>query len=274
MLLFIKALLVVFAAFSGYIILNQIVNSPSLAYVGFISGIIIAVFALLFEEKVKKVPLRIVAGGAIGLIIGLIVANLVTYPLSSFIPNAHLESLAYLFANCVIGYLGLSIGMKKGEDLKDFRIRGKKQAQSEEEKSKPKVESRRRVLMDTSVIIDGRIKDICNTGFLDNNIIVPQFVLVELQNIADSSDPVRRVRGKRGLDILQELQKNKRIGVTVVEDDPQDVKAVDSKLVALAKEFRVKILTNDANLEKVAELQGVSVLNINVLANALKPVVM
>jgi uncharacterized protein YacL len=135
------------------------------------------------------------------------------------------------------------------------------------------VESNQKVL-DTSVIIDGRIADVCDTGFIEGNLIVPQFILQELQHIADSADSLRRARGRRGLDILHRIQKMSGITVKIVEDDFPKIKEVDAKLVALAKMMDAKILTNDFNLNKVAALQGVPVLNINELANALKPVVL
>jgi uncharacterized protein YacL len=128
--------------------------------------------------------------------------------------------------------------------------------------------------MDTSVIIDGRITDICKAGFIDGALVVPQFVLKELQNIADSADAVRRARGKRGLDILHKLQQDESVGVTIIEDDVPGVNGVDSKLVLLARDISAKVLTNDWNLNKVAELQGVTVLNINGLSSALKLVVL
>ncbi|MEE8423293.1 MAG: PIN domain-containing protein, partial [Thermodesulfobacteriota bacterium] len=129
-------------------------------------------------------------------------------------------------------------------------------------------------IIDTSVIIDGRIADICDAGFIEGVLIIPNFVLQELQHIADSSDSIKRTRGKRGLDILQKIQKQSVNKVEIVETDYPEIKEVDSKLVALAKDLNAKVVTNDSNLYKVAELQGVAVLNINHLASALKPVVL
>ena len=129
-------------------------------------------------------------------------------------------------------------------------------------------------IVDTSVIIDGRIADICDTGFIEGNLIVPRFILDELQHIADSSDSMKRSRGRRGLDILNRMQKSIDINIEIVDQDFPKIKEVDSKLVALAKKTNGKIITNDFNLNKVAELQGVKILNVNELANALKPVVL
>ncbi|MBI5642076.1 MAG: PIN domain-containing protein [Deltaproteobacteria bacterium] len=269
-----RSLLVLFASASGYLIILQIVGGQ-LAYIGLISGLLIAVLALIFEDRVKKTPLRIVLGGAIGLIIGLIVANLLTYPLMLNNQNIYLELSSYLLANCVIGYLGLSIGMKKGDEFNGSGILNhfkENHTAASPEKAYPTLPSG--LIIDTSVIIDGRIAEVCDTGFLEGKLVVPQFVLQELQYIADSPDPIKRARGKRGLDVLKQIQSNKKVEVSITDRDFPDIKEVDSKLVALAKETSAKVLTNDANLHKVAELRGVPVLNINKLATAMKPVVL
>ncbi|MFQ5735477.1 MAG: PIN/TRAM domain-containing protein [Thermodesulfobacteriota bacterium] len=269
-----RALLVIFASASGYFIMHQIVGN-NLAYIGLVSGVLIAILALIFEERVKKTPLRIVIGGAAGLIIGLIVANLLTYPLMLNTNNRYLELSAYLLANCIIGYVGLSIGMKKGEELEVHILKGLRELASEKSEPAPlKPKAPSGLIVDTSVIIDGRIAEVCETGFLEGKLIVPQFVLQELQYIADSSDSTKRARGKRGLDVLKQIQTNKDVEVEITERDFPDIREVDSKLVALAKEIDSKVLTNDANLNKVAELHGVRVLNLNKLATAMKPVVL
>ncbi|MBE9531344.1 MAG: TRAM domain-containing protein, partial [Proteobacteria bacterium] len=177
------------------------------------------------------------------------------------------------------GYFGVSVGMKKGDEFKDFNVDvikfwGNASKSSDKEVVEEQALPPQTILMDTSVIIDGRITDICKTGFIEGSLVVPQFVLNELQHIADSSEPIRRARGKRGLDILRKLQQDESVGVTIIEDDVPGVTAVDSKLVQLARELSAKVLTNDWNLNKVAELQGVAVLNINGLSSALKPVVL
>jgi len=276
-----RSLLVLFASVSGYLIIYQIVGNQ-LAYIGLVSGLLIAVLALMFEDRVKRAPLRIVMGGAIGLIIGLIVANLLTYPLMLNNENIYLELSAYLLANCVIGYLGLSIGMKKGDEFdgsafithfKEGRHQDR-QANGDASLRQGQESAKDGLIVDTSVIIDGRIAEVCETGFLDGRLIVPQFVLQELQYIADSPDPIKRARGKRGLDVLKTIQANKKVEVSISDKDYHDIREVDSKLVALARETNGRILTNDANLHKVAELRGVQVLNINKLAMAMKPVVL
>lgn len=268
-----RALLVLFSSASGYLVVLEIVGQK-LAYIGVISGLIIAVIALLFEEKVKKTPLRIIAGGAIGLISGLVVANLLTFPLSaSLIDSRHIEFAAYLLSNSIIGYIGLSLGMRKGDEFQGVPLSRflKDPADNRLERRAPEASM---ILMDTSVIIDGRISEVVDSGFIEGPIIVPRFVLTELQHIADASDGIKRQRGKKGLDVLKQIQQNGKAGARVLDRDFPDIKEVDSKLVALAKELNAKILTNDSNLNKVAELHGVSVLNMHRLASALKPQVM
>lgn len=270
MFIVMRVLLVIVASASGYLIIHQI-GSNKLAYAGLISGLLIAVSAMVFEERVKKTPLRIVLGGAFGLIVGLVVANLITYPLTvHFGIDRYLELASYLFTNSIIGYLGLSIGMKKGDDFEGrsfaalFSDKG-----AAEQKAAP-----RRIILDTSVIIDGRIAEVAETGFIDGAFVVPQFVLQELQHIADSSDNVKRVRGRRGLDMLKCLQGCKNVTVEITDRDFQHIKEVDAKLVALARELGAKVLTNDGNLNKIAELQGVTVISIHRLAASLKPAVL
>jgi uncharacterized protein YacL len=167
--------------------------------------------------------------------------------------------------NTLFGYSGLLLGFRAG---KDFTLSNVIQA------FKSRTEEGHAKLIDTSVIIDGRIVDVCEAGFLEGTFIIPQFILQELQHIADSADSLRRTRGRRGLDILHKIQKISTITVKIVDEDFPKIKEVDSKLVALARLLGAKIITNDFNLNKVAELQGVTVLNLNELANAVKPVVL
>lgn len=277
-LILMRALLAVFASASGYFIVYEI-SGAKFAYIGFVSGLLISILAVILEERVKKTPLKVIAGGAAGLIIGLIVANLFTYPLVlNFLNNKYLEFAAYLLTNSVLGYVGLTIGMKKGDEFAGvgaFNIIRENNALLKGRKpDEGALPDARDLIVDTSVIIDGRISGVCETGFLEGGFIVPQFVLQELQYVADSSDGVKRARGKRGFDTLKQMRENKKIKVVVSDRDFPEIKEVDAKLVALAKETGGRILTNDSNLDKVAELQGVDVLNINRLATALKPVVM
>ncbi|AEJ44951.1 PilT protein domain protein [Alicyclobacillus acidocaldarius subsp. acidocaldarius Tc-4-1] len=173
-------------------------------------------------------------------------------------------------------YLGLRIGFTKREELWNL-LAGRLSRDRDRSDGKDKKSGLRpgdAKLLDTSVIIDGRIADLVETGFLDGTLVIPSFVLAELQHIADSSDALKRNRGRRGLDILNRIQKESKVQVQIVETDFDDIQEVDAKLVRLAKQMRGKVVTNDFNLNKICELQGVQVLNINDLANALKPVVL
>jgi uncharacterized protein YacL len=233
---------------------------------GLIGGLSLAGLTLLIEKGLKKIPLRNLLGSFIGLILGIMVANLLSNVFFSNLYNhqqAVLPLLSVLYGVC--GYIGLRIGFKKGEEihLPGWKLFSKNVPQSENMK-----------ILDTSVIIDGRIADITETGFLEGTLIIPQFVLNELQHIADSSDSIKRTRGKRGLEVLYHIQKQAGVEVRIVDRDYPAVKEVDSKLIELAKDVHGKIITNDSNLNKVAELQGIEVLNINELANSLKPVVL
>jgi len=268
-----RALLVIFASASGYFIVYEIVGTK-LAIIGLISGLLISILALLFEDRVKRTPLRIVLGGAIGLIIGLIVANLLTYPIMLNFNDRYVELAVYLITNIIIGYIGLSIGMKKGDEFNSEWFASIFAHRGSSDKAPVKPPATPPLIVDTSVIIDGRIAEVCETGFLEGSLMVPQFVLQELQYIADSGDPIKRARGKRGLDVLKQIQSNKKTPVEITDKDFPDIREVDSKLVALAKELSGRIITNDANLNKVAELHGVKVLNLNKLATAMKPVVL
>lgn len=250
----------IFAVFivSGYFI--------GLQYNAFIQGIALGalcgILALLLEKLFKKIPIGKVVGGLVGLGIGLIFANLLLSPLKKIIPDVTIGSFVL---SALFGYGGLLMGMKRGENLTVSGIFRIFRGQGSEEYLK---------ILDTSVIIDGRIADVCEAGFLDGVFLVPQFILQELQHVADSPDSLKRARGRRGLDILHKVQKMAHITVRITEEDFPKIKEVDSKLVALARAHEAKIITNDFNLNKVAELQGVIVLNINELANALKPVVL
>jgi len=201
------------------------------------------------------------AGGLIGTILGLIIGSLFGYVLIGI--N---QSGIYLFIllNSTFAYLGYTVGISWGKEMASLPVF----------RQKTRADGAKTKVLDTSVIIDGRSADICEAGFIDGSLGAPQFILNELQHIADSSDPLKRARGRRGLDILNRLQKNPQIKVEVMDIDFPKIKEVDSKLIALAKETGADILTNDFNLNKIAQIQGVNVLNINQLANAVKPIVL
>ncbi|MDD2432721.1 MAG: PIN/TRAM domain-containing protein [Clostridia bacterium] len=223
------------------------------------------------EKKLQNMPLSDLLGAALGLIIGLIIASLLGF---SFARVPFIGNYVGIFCSILFGYLGLSLGYKKKEELLNiFHVFPKLGGRDKEKTASTKVKPGRLYkILDTSVIIDGRIADICKSGFAEGILVVPEFVLKELRHIADSSDQLRRNRGRRGLDILNKMRKELDVRVQICEKDFPEIPEVDSKLVRLAQVLGADIYTNDYNLNKVAELQGIQVLNINELANALKPI--
>ena len=261
-----RILLFLICGISGYTLAREISPSPPNPLLGLIGGLLLAALTLLIEKGLKNIPLKNLLGSFIGLILGIMIANFLSNVFLSNLYNHQemvLPLLGVLYGVC--GYMGLRIGFKKGEEihLAGWKFFPKKVSQSEKSK-----------ILDTSVIIDGRIADITETGFIEGPLIIPQFILNELQHIADSSDSIKRTRGKRGLEVLHHIQKQADVDVRIIDRDYPAVKEVDSKLIELAKEVHGKIITNDSNLNKVAELQGIEVLNINELANSIKPVVL
>jgi len=227
----------------------------------------VAAGALLVEWILRQIQIKVLISALVGLIIGLLLARFLLDTVSVFLeplpePLQVFVSLLFMVA---AGYIVAAVAVEKGKGLRVLDL-------VRAVKEQPGVE--RNKILDTSVIIDGRIADICETGFIEGTLIIPQFVLRELQHIADSSDPIKRNRGRRGLDILQKIQKNPNVQVMIHDMDFPDIREVDGKLVALAKALGAKVVTNDFNLNKVAELHGVPVLNINELTNALRPVVL
>lgn len=223
----------------------------------------------LIEKELEKFSAYDIAASSIGLIIGLIIAFLLSMPLNN-VGIPYIGVIASVFLYGIFGYLGLTIPHRKKDDI--YSVvgsvkRGPKEKVKYNSKSCPKI-------LDTSVIIDGRIADICKTGFIEGPLVIPEFVLEELQHIADSSDSLKRNRGRRGLDILKTIQQELDVEVIISDKKFDDVKEVDSKLLKLTQLLKGRILTNDYNLNKVAEVQGIPVLNINELANAVKPVVL
>lgn len=226
------------------------------------------------EDSLIKLPITDLLFGTLGLVVGLIVAYLINGSLSEMqLPV--IGSVMPIFISILIGYLGFQVGFKKREELIGlFPSKLSKRKDVTEEQAATDVTAPSLKILDTSVIIDGRIADVCQTGFLEGTLLIPQFVLEELQHIADSSDVLKRNRGRRGLDILNKIQKELPVDVEIYEGDFDDIQEVDSKLVKLAKLVNGVVVTNDFNLNKVCELQKVGVLNINDLANAVKPVVL
>lgn len=229
----------------------------------------------LFEEKIVKAPVTDVLFGTLGMIIGLVVSFL-TVPTLNAIQIPVVSTLLPIFITFFLGYFGFQIGFKKRDELMRLLTVGRLNKDKKRESNVQSVEKPVGMvkILDTSVIIDGRIADICKTGFLEGTLLIPGFVLEELQHIADSSDALKRNRGRRGLDILNKIQKELPVKVEIYDGDFEEIQEVDSKLVKLAKVIEGIVVTNDFNLNKVCELQGVTVLNINDLANAVKPVVL
>jgi uncharacterized protein YacL len=259
MLLMIK--IAVFALFSvsGYLLGIRYEHVE----LGIAFGVLFGILTVYSDLLLRKVDFGTLIGGLIGLSFGLLFAALVFIPIRGLI-SEDMDAVSFLLKG-IFGYGGLLIGMRRGRGLTLPGLLRMITGKGFEENLK---------ILDTSVIIDGRIAEICEAGFLEGVFIVPQFILQELQYIADSQDSIKRARGRRGLDVLHRIQKMTNITVKIIEEDFPKIKEVDSKLVALGQLLNAKVITNDFNLNKVAELQGVSVLNINELANSLKPVVL
>jgi uncharacterized protein YacL len=275
--------MVVLAILGGYLgaQLGRITNlSPE--YYAAIAAIMGAILGLALTPYLTRRPLRSLrsflarvpaqslVAGLIGLVTGLIIATLLSLPLS-LLPSPFGELLPFV-AVILFSYFGVSIFVLRQNDIASLMrfLPG----HSEEESSPATPGSGRTILLDTSVIIDGRIADIAHTGFLVGTLLIPRFVLNELQYIADSPDNLRRQRGRRGMEVLSRLQKETIIPVRISDIDVEGVRDVDDKLVILARQLRCPILTNDYNLNRIAELQGVAVLNVNELANAVKMVLL
>jgi uncharacterized protein YacL len=229
-------------------------------------GIGIGAVIVWFEARLRLISLKRLIGAVIGSILGILGAYLFSVVIKNSILHSETQRFLMLMVMLLMSYVGLIVGANKGDLLNLAALGGIFGAEKQGRKSFK--------ILDTSVIIDGRIADIAETGFLDGIVVIPQFVLRELQLVADSADSLKRNRGRRGLDILQRIQKIVTVSVQIVEDDFPTVREVDLKLIELAKAYEAKIITNDFNLNKVAQLQGVEVLNINELANALKPIVL
>ena len=228
-------------------------------------GLVLAALIVLLELKLRRTSPAAVLGATIGGAIGLAIAKAFTAAFVWVGPDVPRVAFFHLSVLALCTYIGVLVGAHHGEWLQPGRLVSLFRSTGPQ---------RRYKILDTSVIIDGRIADICDTGFIDGTLVVPQFVLKELQLVADSADSMKRNRGRRGLDILQKIQKMAGIEVVISDVDFPDVREVDLKLIELARTLHGKIVTNDFNLNKVAQLRGVEVLNINELANSLKPVVL
>ena len=255
---------------------NDITNG----IIGAIIFVIISIFTLRYVgSAIKKVEkfigeqsLQDIVFGSIGVIVGLLLGALVSIPLYS-LKIALLNILLPALIMLILGYFGFKVGTTKTEEWKKLFAPRPKKGTEEIIDKKSTSNFHQYKILDTSVIIDGRIYDVAKTGFIEGTLLIPNFVLYELQYIADSGDSLKRVRGRRGLDILNALQKEPNISVEMYEGDFEDIQEVDSKLIKLAKMLDGIVVTNDYNLNKVSEFQNVPVFNINALANAIKPVV-
>ncbi|GGA88513.1 PIN/TRAM domain-containing protein [Ornithinibacillus halotolerans] len=232
-------------------------------------------FLRWIEEGLVKIPIGDLIFGSLGLIIGLVIAFLINLPIQEITNIEFVSKVIPLFVTILLGYFGFQVGFRRRDELLNLlSLNRKEKKKSTNDQDSVESSEPRPKILDTSVIIDGRIADICQTSFLEGTIIIPQFVLGELQHIADSSDVLKRNRGRRGLDVLNRIQKELPIKVEIYEGDFEEIHEVDSKLIKLAKVIDGIVVTNDFNLNKVCDLQGVHVLNINDLANAVKPVVL
>ena len=241
-------------------------HASEAAVFGAVWGVTIGALIVLSELILLKLPSLAILGGLIGGMIGLILANLLTgSSLFLHLPIAPFTSYIRTSVTLLFFLVGLMVGVQRIQSLTLQSLRSLFVEPTSGKNYK---------ILDTSVIIDGRIADISETGFLEGVLVIPQFILQELQHIADSPDPIKRNRGRRGLEILHKIQKRVDIQVEIHERDFPKIKEIDAKLVELGKHLHAKLITNDFNLNKVAELQGVPVLNVNQLANALKPVVL
>lgn len=232
---------------------------------GALCGALVAGAIILFEIRLNRASLKRLIGAAVGSLLGIVGAFLISWVVRGAGFETHTASFANVVVLLVMGYVGLIVGAEKGDLLNLAALGGLFGGERTRRTAK---------LLDTSVIIDGRIADIAATGFLEGSLLVPQFVLRELQLVADSPDSAKRQRGRRGLEILQRMQKQSATEIRIVEDDVPQLREVDLKLIELARRYECKLVTNDANLGKMAQLQHVQVLNINELALTLKPVVL
>ncbi len=228
-------------------------------------GVLLGLIVVIIETRLRTAEVTDLLGALIGGAIGLGLSK--TIGAALFWADASDSRVVFVhsFILLVFPYLGIVMGARKGEWLQPQRLVGLFRDTGPQKRYR---------ILDTSVIIDGRIADVCETGFLDGTLVIPQFVLKELQLVADSGDSLKRNRGRRGLDILQKIQKMSGVDVMISDIDFPEVREVDLKLIELGRTLQGKIVTNDFNLNKVAQLRGVAVLNINELANALKPVVL
>ncbi|MDW7754939.1 MAG: TRAM domain-containing protein [Brevefilum sp.] len=255
-------------------IIYQIITAAVMGIIGFLIAPWISIKPVnTIRKQLSKLSAHSLFYGLIGLIFGLITAALLAYPIS-LLPSPF-GSIIPFIAVLLFGYLGIVLFVSREKDLqKVFRSFSEGGSDADDKTDTTGLQDTRRILVDTSAIIDGRIADIAKTGFIPGRLLIPRFVLNELQYVSDSADNLRRQRGRRGMEVLAELQKETAVPVTITDIDVEGVREVDERLVVLARQLSCPILTNDYNLNRVAELQGVTVLNINELANAVKAILL
>jgi uncharacterized protein YacL len=256
------------------IIIYQIFSALIFAMVGFIIAPWISIKPITsIRKNLTNISAQTLVFGILGLIVGLVLAALLAYPIS-LLPDPFGSILPFI-AVLSFSYLGVILFVSRQKELRNiFRSGGRGQNLGEDAEGTDGLKHTRRILVDTSTIIDGRIYDIAKTGFIPGRLLIPRFVLNELQYVSDSADNLRRQRGRRGMEVLSELQKDPSIPITITDIDVEGIREVDDRLVVLARQLNCPILTNDYNLNRIAELQGVSVLNINELANAVKAILL
>ncbi len=255
-------------------VVYQVVIALLVGFLGFLIAPWISIKPITaIRKQLSKVSAQSLIYGLFGLLAGLIAAALLAYPIS-LLPDP-LGSILPFIAVLLFGYLGIALFVARQKDLHSvFSTLSKKGAEVRGKSEESGLQDNRKILVDTSAIIDGRIADIARTGFIPGRLLIPRFVLNELQYVSDSADNLRRQRGRRGMEVLSELQKDPKIPVTISDIDVEGVREVDERLIVLARQLSCPILTNDYNLNRVAELQGVSILNINELANAVKAILL
>lgn len=256
-----RLFIIVLITAAGYFLPIFNLNAKISAAVAFVLGVVI----MFLETRIRKTQFKIIWSSTIGTFAGVILGWGLGVIYQTISNDRQTSTFIKIFFLIIMPYIGFLVSTRKYEWLDPAHL-----LRFFQEKSV----GRSYKILDTSVIIDGRIADLCDTAFIEGTLVAPQFILKELQLVADSSDSLKRQRGRRGLDILDHLQKSSQVSVVISEMDFPDIKDVDSKLIELAKHLDAKIITNDLNLNKVARLHGISVLNINELANALKPIVL
>ncbi|MFA5148179.1 MAG: PIN domain-containing protein [Candidatus Omnitrophota bacterium] len=259
-----RSFFILLCGLMGYQLGDILRIGPLSSTVGVLVGVVVGGIVVMLEYTTKRISVKGLSSAVFGIIFGILFAWLIIGVFKLIPMDDDLRAAFNGLLILIFSYLGMVMAIRGKDEFNIIipYIKLKREDQHDE-----------MALLDTSVIIDGRIADICHTKFIQGILIIPRFVLKELQMIADSADPIKRNRGRRGLDMLNKIRKSGAVEVKIHEDDFPDIKEVDAKLIKLAKLISAKVFTNDYNLNKIAELQGVSVLNINELANALKPVV-